>query len=90
MAKRQYRVVFSKGADRQLLKLSEKLQKRLVRAAESLEGTPRPPRSKKLQGEKNLWRIRVGDYRILYEIEDAKLVVLVIRLAHRKNVYRKG
>jgi len=90
MAKRKYRVVFTKAADRQLGKLSERLQQRLVRAAELLEDDPRSPNAKKLQGEKNLWRVRVGDYRILYEIQNTKLVVLVIRIAHRKDIYRKG
>lgn len=90
MAKRKYRVVFAKAADRQLRKLPERLQQRLVRAAELLEDDPRPPGAKKLQGAENLWRVRVGDYRILYEIQNTKLIVLVIRLAHRKDIYRKG
>ncbi len=90
MAERKYRVVFTKAADRQLGKLSERLQQRLVRAAELLEDDPRPPGAKKLQGAENLWRVRVGVYRILYKIQNAKLVVLVIRIAHRKDVYRQG
>ena len=49
---------------------------------------PRPIGSVKLEGEENLWRIRVGDYRIVYTIEDKKLIVLVVRIAHRKDVYR--
>ena len=90
MVKRKYQVVFSKAADRQLSKLAERLQQRLVRAVELLEDDPRPPGAKKLQGAENLWRVCVGEYRILYEIQKTKLVVLVIRIAHRKDIYRKG
>jgi len=85
-----YGVQLTAAASRQMKKFSRDIQQRLRDAIDLLEEAPRPPRAKKLQGEKNLWRIRVGDYRILYEIQDAKLVVLVIRLAHRKDVYRKG
>jgi mRNA interferase RelE/StbE len=49
---------------------------------------PRPPKATKLVGQRNRWRVRTGDYRILYEIDDGVLTVLVIRVAHRREVYR--
>ncbi len=50
--------------------------------------TPRPPGCVMLAGEKNVWRVRVGDHRILYEVHDDRLVVLVIRIANRREAYR--
>jgi mRNA interferase RelE/StbE len=65
------------------------IQIRLIRAIDALADAPRPPGCKKLVGDENLWRIRVGDYRVLYEIHDDRLLVLVVRVAHRKDVYRR-
>jgi len=53
-----------------------------------LAENPRPPKATKLVGQRNRWRVRTGDYRILYEIDDGVLTVLVIRVAHRREVYR--
>jgi mRNA interferase RelE/StbE len=64
------------------------MQARLVEAADALASNPRPHGVKKLQGDENLWRIRVGAYRIVYEIHDDRLVVLVIRIGDRKDIYR--
>ncbi|MCX6940689.1 MAG: type II toxin-antitoxin system RelE/ParE family toxin [Verrucomicrobia bacterium] len=66
----------------------EKLKRRVGRAIDALEICPRPPRSIKLTGEETVWRVRVGDYRILYEIFDQKLNILVIRIADRRDAYR--
>jgi len=54
----------------------------------ALAGDPRPAGCKKLRGHKDLWRTRAGDYRVVYIIEDAKALVSVIRVAHRREVYR--
>lgn len=70
-------------------KLSEPDKKRILREIGSLEDDPHPSGAKKLQGVDSLWRIRVGSYRVVYEIPDAKLPLLVLRIAHRKDVYRK-
>ena len=62
-----------------------------LRVAEGIDGlvmTPRPAGSKKLSGEDGLWRIRVGNYRVIYKIEDNKLLILVLKIGHRKDVYR--
>jgi len=55
---------------------------------EKLEASPRPPGCKKLKGADKEWRIRVGDYRIVYEIDDAAKTVDVTRIAHRREVYQ--
>ena len=64
------------------------LQKRIVRALEILAGNPRPPGVVKMAGDDDLWRVRVGDFRIVYEIHDDVLLVLVLRIGHRGDVYR--
>jgi mRNA interferase RelE/StbE len=63
-------------------------QRRIVIALRRLALTPRPPGVVKMQGEDNLWRIRVGDYRIAYEIQDTQVLILVLRIGHRKDIYR--
>lgn len=83
-----YSVVFKTSADKALKKLPEKIQRRIALAASELADDPLPAGCVKLAGEDYLWRIRVGDYRIVYTIEDKKLIVLVVRVAHRKDVYR--
>jgi mRNA interferase RelE/StbE len=55
----------------------------------ALENNPRPPGCVKLQGGDELYRVRVGDYRILYEVQDAVLVVLVVQIGHRGEIYRQ-
>lgn len=69
-------------------KLAEEVQRRIVRAVELLEQDPRPSGAVKLAGQVELWRIRVGACRVVYTIDDERLVVLVVRVAHRKDVYR--
>lgn len=90
MATAGYHVVFAPAADRQLRKLPENVQRRIVRATEALQSDPRPPGSVKLQGEDDLHRIRVGDWHVVYQIRDAELWVLVVRIGHRRDVYRRG
>jgi len=64
------------------------LKRRIVQALRKLEGDPRPPGSLKLQGNEELYRVRVGDYRVIYQIQDAVLVVLVVQVGHRRDIYR--
>jgi len=85
----QYKVFFKASADRQLRKLPDALQRRIVSEVALLARNPRPKGAVKMAGCDNLWRIRVGDYRVVYEIHDDRLVVLVLRVAHRKDVYRQ-
>jgi mRNA interferase RelE/StbE len=83
-----YHLYLSASAEKQFAKLSASLRRRMGEAFDGLRQNPRPRGCVKLKGEEVLWRIRVGDYRILYDIEDDKLIVLVVRVAHRKDVYR--
>ena len=84
-----YVVEFSPAARRQLRKLDPPILKRILRRIEKLEKQPRPKSAKKLQGSSEpLYRIRESDYRIVYSIEDDRLIVLVVRIGHRGDVYR--
>ncbi|MDR2703700.1 MAG: type II toxin-antitoxin system RelE/ParE family toxin [Cellulomonadaceae bacterium] len=82
----KYEVEFTKAAARQVLKLPNPTQNRIIEAIENLANSPRPRGCKKLVGEE-AWRIRVGDYRVIYEIEDKKLSVTVVRAGHRREIY---
>jgi mRNA interferase RelE/StbE len=84
-----YRVVVEDGAARAIRKLGRDAQRQVVAKLERLADNPRPPGSKKLEGTEDLHRVRVGDYRIVYRIEDQVLLVLVVRVAHRSDVYRR-
>jgi mRNA interferase RelE/StbE len=84
----EYRVIFKPSADRWLLRLPVDVQRRIVREVAALAFNPRPAGVVKLAGTENLWRIRIGNYRVIYEIDDDRLIVLVLRVAHRKDVYR--
>jgi mRNA interferase RelE/StbE len=82
-----YQVIFKPRARRELEKLSNAVAERIARAIDALALQPRPPGCKKLENEDNLWRIRVGDYRVVYQIHDDRLIVLVVRIGHRREVY---
>ena len=83
-----HRIEFSSGAAREFRKLAPDIQRRLDPAILALAQNPRPPGCVKLSGEESLWRIRVGDYRIVYQIQDAALLVLVVKVGHRREVCR--
>ena len=85
----RYRVKVGRRARDALLKLTKKLQRRLITAMQSLAHDPRPSRCKKLVGQGSLYRIRVGAYRVVYQIKDDELLVLVLRIGHRSDVYRR-
>ncbi len=84
----RYAVIYKTSADKALRKLPTAVQVRIATATDELGDNPRPRGCIKLKGEEDVWRIRVGDYRIVYTIEDDKLIVLVVRVAHRRDVYR--
>jgi mRNA interferase RelE/StbE len=87
---RRYRLDIAPAALRALAKLAPPDQRRIRRAIDDLESDPRPPGALLLAGAaRRLWRLRVGDYRVIYEIRDDVLVVLVIRIGHRREVYRE-
>lgn len=85
---RRYEILFRPAAVKELERLPEAIQRRIVRAVEGLAVDPRPAGCVRLAGDENAWRIRIGAYRVLYEIEDARLIVLVVRVGHRKDVCR--
>ncbi|MDL1949058.1 type II toxin-antitoxin system RelE/ParE family toxin [Acidobacteria bacterium ACD] len=77
-----------KAAQRDLSRLPREVQKRILTRLEGLAENPRPAGAEPLAGPVNLWRLRVGDYRIIYTIEDDVLLVLVLRMGHRREIYR--
>ena len=83
-----YIIEFKPSALRQLKQLSKQTQKQIQRKIENLKENPLPTGVKKLIGSKNLYRIRVGDYRIIYTIESEKFIVLIIIIGHRREIYR--
>ena len=84
-----YTVEVSRPAEKFLRALTDKkLYQRLREALDALEENPRPVNCVKLQGEEELYRVRVGDYRIVYQIQDRQLIVLVVQMGHRREVYR--
>lgn len=84
----RFTVDFTAAAARQIRKLPVRERNRLLDAIEGLTEDPRPHGAKKLVGEQLAWRIRVGDYRVIYEILDERLTVTVVRAGHRREVYR--
>lgn len=82
-----YRVEFTRAALRQVEKLERRESLRVLAAIEALASEPRPVGVKKLKGEDNAWRVRVGDHRVIYEIHDGRLLVVVFRVGHRRDVY---
>jgi len=84
-----YRVEVLPRARRQLRKLSQDVQKRIRKAIGGLSEEPRPPGVSKLRGYNDRWRVRVGQYRIIYEIDDQVLRVLVLTISDRSQSYTK-
>jgi mRNA interferase RelE/StbE len=83
-----YRVVLERAAEKDLTRLSSENHDRIMAELEALARNPRPPGCRKLTGSKTDWRIRVGDYRVIYEIADEIRVIRVNRVRHRREVYR--
>lgn len=83
-----YQVEITPAAKRQIKKLIASVQLAIVERLEQLAEDPRPPGVLKMQGVESLYRIRVGDYRIIYEIQDQTLLIAVVKVGHRGDVYR--
>jgi mRNA interferase RelE/StbE len=83
-----YRVEIKNSARKELAALPVKVQRLVDAAILALAETPRPRGAKKLTSEESLYRVRVGDYRIVYQLRDEVLLVLVVRIGHRRDVYR--
>ncbi|RNL82987.1 type II toxin-antitoxin system RelE family toxin [Halostreptopolyspora alba] len=84
-----YEVVFDNRASKELGKLDTPVARRVYSAVLALAKEPRPEGCRQLSGYPGLWRIRVGDYRVVYTVDDGQLVVVALRVAHRREIYRK-
>ena len=84
-----YAVFLKPAALRELRKLPEDIRRRVAARINALVGDPRPAGVERLQGEADLYRVRVGDYRIVYQAESKALVVLVVHIGYRRDVYRR-
>lgn len=83
-----YKICFSKPAQKQILEIPKTDVKKIARKIEKLADDPLPPGNEKMAGMDNCYRIRQGDYRIIYTIQDEKLLVLVLKIGHQREVYR--
>jgi mRNA interferase RelE/StbE len=83
-----WQIEIKRSARKALLALPSTMQRRLGERIDALADEPRPPGARKLVGSDIQYRLRVGDYRILYEIHDNRLVINVIKIGHRREVYR--
>ena len=82
-----YNLQIKRSAVKELESIPRKDRRRVVRRVQALSGDPRPPRAEKLKGAE-LYRVRQGDYRVLYEVADAAETVTVIKIGNRRDVYR--
>ena len=83
-----FEVIYERPAQRSLAKLDGAIRARVIREVGELAKEPRPQGAIQLAGSDRAWRVRVGDYRIVYEINDGKLLVVVIQIGHRSTIYR--
>jgi mRNA interferase RelE/StbE len=88
MGVKAYTVHYQSPAEAVLRKLSKEIQIRIIRKVDELARNPFPPGTEKLSAANNLWRIRIGDFRVIYSVERKELVVLVLKIGHRREIYR--
>jgi mRNA interferase RelE/StbE len=84
----QYEIFWKLSAKKELKKIDKRYIKKIIDEVEVLSNNPYPKNHKKLIGSKNLYRIRINDYRVVYKVEDERLIIEIIRVKHRKDVYR--
>jgi mRNA interferase RelE/StbE len=84
-----YRIEFAPRAQRDFKALDGSVRRRIARRIDSLADNPYPPGIKKIEGEEELYRLRVGDYRILYQVRGQVLLVLIVGIGHRRDIYRR-
>lgn len=85
----KFSVSYERPAEKELLTLPAAVVQRIYPRIEALASNPKPPGSQKVQVGTDLWRIRVGDYRVLYRVEEEEMEVVVVSVKHRKEAYRK-
>jgi mRNA interferase RelE/StbE len=83
-----YEIVFARSVRKELQDLPLEIAERIIAKIELLVTNPRPPNSKKLQGHSNLWRIRIGEYRVIYSFDDKNRIIDVSVVRHRSEAYR--
>ena len=83
-----YSVELTRTAEKQLRRVAKRDRSRLLDAIEALGTKPRPQGARKLQGYEDIYRIRVGQYRVVHEVIDDRVLVIVLKLGHRKDIYR--
>jgi mRNA interferase RelE/StbE len=83
----RYQVILPKSVQKELNRLPDEIANRILARLTELETNPRPADVKKLKG-RGAWRIHVGDYRVIYEIHDHVLQIIVITIGHRREIYR--
>jgi mRNA interferase RelE/StbE len=83
-----YTIQFLPAAAKQLGKLDAPIRRRIAAAIDGLAENPRPAGAKKLQGSVDLWRIRIGDFRVIYQIHDRQMLVIIVTIGHRSDIYR--
>ncbi|MBD2090368.1 type II toxin-antitoxin system RelE/ParE family toxin [Microcoleus sp. FACHB-1515] len=83
-----YQIQFATKAAKQFKALPANIQQRIQPKIDALADTPLPSGVVKLEASLNLYRIRIGDYRVIYELQDKALIVLVVKVGHRRNIYR--
>ncbi len=84
-----YQIQIKRSAQKELEALPKREQRRIIRAMEVLAEEPRPPGVRKIVGGKDLYRLRVGDYRVVYQIKEQILTIWVMRIGHRRDIYRR-
>ncbi|MBN9157371.1 type II toxin-antitoxin system RelE/ParE family toxin [Microbacterium sp.] len=84
-----FSIEIAPAARRQLRKLEPLARRRIQAAIELLADEPRPPAAKPLVNSDGAWRVRIGDYRVIYDIQDGRLIVLVLAVGHRREIYRE-
>jgi mRNA interferase RelE/StbE len=84
----RYTVQFKRSAEKDLDALPAEVRGRAVAKTEALADDPRPNGCEKLAGVEDTYRVRVGDYRIVYEVQDAVVTVMIVKVGHRREVYR--
>jgi mRNA interferase RelE/StbE len=83
-----YQIEWKRSAQKELRKLPAEMIQQIIEAVNALSENPFPPGCRKLAGSEQTWRMRIGNYRIIYNVFSSSLVIEIVRIAHRKDAYR--
>jgi len=84
----KYRIEISATAERQLKKIRREDKVRILRSISLLASDPRPSGCRKMSGYDDIYRLRIGDYRVIYEVDGRRIIVVILKIGHRREVYR--